>query len=82
MKKMKKVLSVLLAVLMVMSTCMVAFVAFAEDETTTEPAAEEGTGIDLSEYPDWLVELINRLIQVLTKLLIKFGIKMQLKSIF
>lgn len=27
------------------------------------------------ETPDWLSELIDRLLQVLTKLLIKFGLK-------
>lgn len=30
----------------------------------------------VQETPDWLTELIDRLMQVLTKLLLKLGIKM------
>lgn len=85
---MKKLIAVLLAVLMLASTCGMAIIAFAEDEAlpAQEEVIDEGTqeegGIDLSGYPDWLVELIDRLIQVLTKLLVKLGIKLQLKAIF
>ena len=85
---MKKLIAVLLAMLMLASTCGMAIVAFAEDvaqptqEEVIDDGAAEVTEIDLSEYPDWLVELIDRLIQVFTKLLVKFGIKLSLKAIF
>ncbi|MCQ2462348.1 MAG: hypothetical protein MJ177_02945 [Clostridia bacterium] len=85
---MKKLIAVLLTVLMLVSACGMALVACAEEdiqpgqEEVIDDGTQESTGIDLSEYPDWLVELIERLVQVFTKLLIKFGIKLQLKSIF
>ena len=38
---------------------------------------EEGNfTLDTAGMPEWLVELIDRLMQVFTKLMIKFGLKL------
>ena len=37
---------------------------------------DEGIALDTANMPEWLVELIDRLMQVFTKLLIKFGLKL------
>ena len=81
---MKKVLAVLLAVTLLFSVMAVGFVAFAEGGDTAvagpaqtdEGAADEG-GDDM---PSWLTNLINRLMEVLTKVHTKLGIKFALKS--
>ncbi len=69
---MKKFLAVLLAALMIFSVMAVGVVAVAEDTTT-------GTadGGHKTELPDWLVELIARIKQVIVKLLLKLGIKIK-----
>jgi len=85
---MKKVLAVLLAVIMLFSVMAVGFVAFAEGEDTaaTDTVATgdtQDTGDNAeqkSDLPDWLTELINRLMVVLTKVLTKLGIKFALKT--
>lgn len=85
---MKKVLAVLLAVVMLFSVMAVGFVAFAEGEGTaaTDTAATgdaQTTGDNAeqkSDMPDWLTNLINRLMVVLTKVLTKLGIKFALKT--
>lgn len=70
---MKKFLAVLLAALMIFSVMAVGVVAVAED-TTTGTAADGG---HKTELPDWLVELIARIKQVVAKILLKFGIKIK-----
>ena len=83
---MKKVLAVLLAVTLLFSVMAVGFVAFAEggDTVVTEEAKPDETGAEEgnsnSDMPNWLTNLINRLMEVLQKLLIKFGIKLALKT--
>ena len=42
-----------------------------DDETT-------GFNFDMEGMPDWFVELIDRLMQVFTKLMIKLGLKIAL----
>lgn len=50
-----------------------------EDENITTTAEEEGTTLISTEgMPEWLVGLIERLMQVFTKLMIKLGIKLAL----
>ena len=85
---MKKVLAILLAVTMLFSVMAVGFVAFAEgeDAAVTDTAATgdtQDTGANAeqkNDLPDWLNELINRLMVVLTKVLTKLGIKFALKT--
>lgn len=69
---MKKFLAVLLAALMIFSVMAVGVVAVAED--TTAGTADGG---HKTELPDWLVELIARIKQVIVKLLLKLGIKIK-----
>ena len=66
---MKKVLAVLLAVIMLFSVVAIGVAA----ETTTAAAGEEGSNVQL---PEWLTVLISRLKQVIAKLLLKLGIKL------
>ena len=40
-----------------------------DDNNNTNPISTEG-------MPSWLIELIDRLMQVFTKLMIKFGLKL------
>ena len=48
-----------------------------DDETVVvDEGTETGFTLDTENMPTWLVELIDRLMQVLTKLLIKFGLKL------
>ncbi len=85
---MKKLLAVLLAVTMLFSVMAVGFVAFAEGEdaavTDTAATGETQDNTDgaekKSDLPDWLTELIDRLMVVLTKVLTKLGIKFALKT--
>jgi len=85
---MKKVLAVLLAVVMLFSVMAVGFVAFAEgedaavtDTVATGDAQTTGDNAEQkSDMPDWLTNLINRLMFVLTKVLTKLGIKFALKT--
>ena len=37
---------------------------------------EGGFTLDTANMPEWLVELIDRLLQVFTKLMIKLGLKL------
>lgn len=66
---MKKVLAVLLAVIMLFSVVAIGVAA----ETTTAAGGEEGSSVQL---PEWLTNLIARLKQVIAKLLLKLGIKL------
>lgn len=66
---MKKVLAVLLAVIMLFSVVAIGVAA----ETTTAATGEEGSNVQL---PEWLTNLIARLKQVIAKLLLKLGIKL------
>jgi hypothetical protein len=83
---MKKVLAVLLAVTLLFSVMAIGFVAAAETGDTTVTAqadtgADAGTATEKkNDYPDWLNNLINRLMEVLTKLLVKFGLKAAIKN--
>ena len=72
---MKKFLAVLLAALMLFSVMAVGVYAVAGDVTTTNAADDGG---NKTELPDWLVELIARIKQVIAKLLFKLGIKIDL----
>lgn len=69
---MKKFLAVLLAALMIFSVMAVGVVAAVEGTT-----ASADNGGHKTELPDWLVELIARIKQVIAKLLLKFGIKIK-----
>lgn len=81
---MKKVLAVLLAVTLLFSVMAVGFVAFAEgDDTvvTEAPAADNGQADESDDStPTWLTNLINRLVEVFTKVFAKLGIKFALKT--
>lgn len=66
---MKKVLAVLLAVIMLFSVVAIGVAA----ETTTAAGGEEGSNVQL---PEWLTNLIARLKQVIAKILLKLGIKL------
>lgn len=70
---MKKFLAVLLAALMIFSVMAVGVVAVTE--TGTDANNDSGNKVEL---PDWLVELIARIKQVIAKLLLKLGIKISL----
>ncbi len=70
---MKKFLAVLLAALMIFSVMAVGVVAVAETGTTSG-----GDSGNKTELPNWLVELIARIKQVIAKLLFKLGIKIDL----
>ena len=82
---MKKIIAVLIAVMIVLSAATMAFVAFAEttsaEATTLAADDDEGKTIDLSGYPEWLQELITRLVEVFTKLMLKLGLKISIISI-
>lgn len=69
---MKKFLAVLLAALMIFSVMAVGVVAVAEGTT-----GSTDDGGHKTELPDWLVELIARIKQVIAKILLKFGIKIK-----
>lgn len=69
---MKKFLAVLLAALMIFSVMSVGVFAVAETGTTS-PA---DSGDQKNDLPDWLVELIARIKQVIAKILFKLGIKL------
>ena len=82
---MKKVLAVLLAITMLFSVMAVGFVAFAEGEdTSASETADNGdtqtTDEKKNDNPAWLNRLIERLTFVFNKLLLKFGIKLALKT--
>ena len=81
---MKKVLAVLLAVTLLFSVMAIGFVAFAEggDTVVTDaPATDDGAAEESKDdTPTWLTNLINRLMEVLTKVLTKLGIKFALKT--
>ncbi len=70
---MKKFLAVLLAALMIFSVMAVGVVAVTE--TGTDANSDSGEKVEL---PNWLVELIARIRQVIAKLLLKLGIKISL----
>ena len=71
---MKKFLAVLLAALMIFSVMSVAVFAVAENDVTGTTTVDDG-GDQKNDLPDWLVELIARIKQVIAKLLFKLGIK-------
>ncbi len=81
---MKKVLAGLLAVTLLFSVMAIGFVAFAEggDTVVTDaPAADDGQAEESDDStPAWLTNLINRLMEVFTKVLTKLGIKLALKT--
>ena len=81
---MKKVLAVLLAVTLLFSVMAVGFVAFAEGNDTVvtdAPADDDGQAEESDDStPAWLTNLINRLMEVFTKVLTKLGIKLALKT--
>lgn len=79
---MKKFIAVLLAVLMICSVMTAAFSVFAEEGATDVTVVEDETQAEetQTEMPQWLTNLINRLMQVLTKLLVKFGIKIAIRD--
>lgn len=71
---MKKFLAVLLAALMIFSVMSVGVFAVAETDTTgTTDTVDDGD--QKNDLPDWLVELIARIKQVIAKILLKLGIK-------
>ena len=70
---MKKFLAVLLAALMIFAVMAVGVVAVTE--TGTDANSDSGEKVEL---PNWLVELIARIRQVIAKLLLKLGIKISL----
>lgn len=72
---MKKFLAVLLAALMIFSVMSVGVFAVAENDVTgTTNAVDDGNR--KNDLPDWLVELIARIKQVIAKILFKLGIKL------
>lgn len=75
---MKKVLAVLLAVMMLFSVIAIGVAA----ETNTNTTAANGEGGDNVQLPEWLTSLIARLKQVIAKLLLKLGIKLNWDKIF
>ena len=72
---MKKFLAVLLAALMIFSVMSVAVFAVAEGEVATTSVTDD-SGDQKDDLPDWLVELIARIKQVIAKILFKLGIKL------
>ena len=75
---MKKVLAVLLAVMMLFSVVAVGVAAEASTNTTAA-SGDAGNNVKL---PQWLTELIARIKQVIAKLLLKFGIKLNWDKVF
>ncbi len=72
---MKKFLAVLLAALMIFSVMSVGVFAVAENDVTgTTDTVDDGNR--KNDLPDWLVELIARIKQVIAKILFKLGIKL------
>ncbi len=72
---MKKFLAVLLAALMIFSVMSVGVFAVAENDVTgTTNTVDDGNR--KNDLPDWLVELIARIKQVIAKILFKLGIKL------
>ncbi len=69
---MKKVLAVLLAVMMLFSVVAIGVAAETASDTTNA-SGDAGNNVKL---PQWLTELIARIKQVIAKLLLKFGIKL------
>ena len=72
---MKKFLAVLLAVLMIFSVMSVAVFAVAEGDVAATTTVDD-SGNQNDDLPDWLVELIARIKQVIAKILFKLGIKL------
>ena len=73
---MKKVLAVLLAVMMLFSVVAIGVAA----ETSANTTAASGDAGDDVKLPEWLTNLIARLKQVIAKLLLKIGIKLNWKN--
>ena len=72
---MKKFLAVLLAALTIFSVMSVGVFAVAENDVTgTTGTVDDGNR--KNDLPDWLVELIARIKQVIAKILFKLGIKL------
>ncbi len=72
---MKKFLAVLLAALMIFSVMSVGVFAVAENDVAgTTGTVDDGN--QKNDLPDWLVELIARIKQVIAKILFKLGIKL------
>ncbi len=72
---MKKFLAVLLAVLMIFSVMSVAVFAVAEGDVAGTTVVDDSGDQKKDNLPDWLVELIARIKQVIAKILFKLGIK-------
>lgn len=72
---MKKFLAVLLAALMIFSVMSVGVFAVAEGDVAGTTTVDD-SGDQKNDLPDWLVELIARIKQVIAKLLFKLGIKL------